>query len=154
MLVQRNLKGATLQLSHRFVTTALSLGLLAGNAFSAGDGGDAGYGAATAGSHDGVPGKMTGGMRTNPDGMTLYTFDKAFDKDPAGKSVCNGDCAKRWPPRLAGDSARGDYSVIACDDGSRQWAYKGKPLDLWIDDRKPGDTTGDGVNNVWHVARP
>lgn len=141
-----------MRMKHLFVTTALSLGLLAGNAFAAGYGGYAGYGAASAGGHDGVPVKMTGGILTNPAGMTLYTFDK----DPAGKSVCNGDCAKRWPPLLAGagDKPSGDYSIITRDDGSRQWAYKGKPLYLWINDRKPGDTTGDGVNNVWHVAKP
>ena len=27
-------------------------------------------------------------------GMTLYTLDK----DPDGKSVCNGPCAVNWPP--------------------------------------------------------
>jgi predicted lipoprotein with Yx(FWY)xxD motif len=43
--------------------------------------------------------------------------------------------------------------VIVRDDGSRQWAYKGKPLYLWVKDHKPGDTTGDGFRGVWHVAR-
>ena len=33
-----------------------------------------------------------------------------------------------------------------------QWAYDGKPLYLWIKDTKPGDMTGDGVNDVWHTA--
>jgi predicted lipoprotein with Yx(FWY)xxD motif len=28
------------------------------------------------------------------------------------------------------------------------------PLYLWVKDEKPGDTTGDGVNSVWHVAKP
>jgi predicted lipoprotein with Yx(FWY)xxD motif len=50
--------------------------------------------------------------------------------------------------------ASGDYAVITRDDGSMQWSYKGKPLHLWIKDQKPGDMTGDGVNNVWHTARP
>ena len=35
-----------------------------------------------------------------------------------------------------------------------QWAYKGKPLYTWAKDTKPGDVTGDGVNNVWHIAQP
>jgi len=85
-------------------------------------------------------------------GMTLYTFDR----DAAGKSNCNGQCAQNWPPLMAaaGATASGEWSVITRDDGSRQWAYKGKPLYLWVRDTKPGEVTGDGVNNVWHVAKP
>jgi predicted lipoprotein with Yx(FWY)xxD motif len=85
-------------------------------------------------------------------GMTLYTFDR----DAAGKSNCNGQCAQNWPPLMAtaGAAASGDWSVVTRDDGSKQWAYKGKPLYLWVKDTKPGEVTGDGVNNVWHVATP
>ena len=85
-------------------------------------------------------------------GMTLYTFDR----DTAGKSACNGQCAQNWPPLMAAAnaSASGDWSVVTRDDGSKQWAYKGKPLYLWVKDTKPGEVTGDGVNNVWHVAMP
>jgi len=85
-------------------------------------------------------------------GMTLYTFDR----DAAGKSNCNGQCAQNWPPLMAAANATapGDWSVITRDDGSKQWAYKGKPLYLWVKDTKPGEVTGDGVNNVWHVAKP
>lgn len=99
-----------------------------------------------------APVKTAGGMLTDSAGMTLYTFDK----DGAGKSVCNGPCAANWPPLLAqaGDQGSGDYSVITRDDGKKQWAYKGKPLYTWIKDQKPGDKSGDGVKNVWHVAKP
>jgi predicted lipoprotein with Yx(FWY)xxD motif len=85
-------------------------------------------------------------------GMTLYTFDR----DAAGKSACNGQCAQNWPPLMAAANAStsGDWSVVTRDDGSKQWAYKGKPLYLWVKDTKPGEVTGDGVNNVWHVAMP
>jgi predicted lipoprotein with Yx(FWY)xxD motif len=100
-----------------------------------------------------APAKAAAGMLTNPDGMTLYTFDK----DAAGKSACNGPCAVNWPPLLASDDAKntGDYGIIARDDGKKQWTYKGKPLYTWIKDQKPGDKTGDGFNNnVWHAAMP
>lgn len=85
-------------------------------------------------------------------GMTLYTFDR----DSAGKSACSGQCAQNWPPLMAPANAAtsGDWSVVTRDDGSKQWAYKGKPLYTWARDAKPGDVTGDGVNNVWHVAAP
>ena len=85
-------------------------------------------------------------------GMTLYTFAK----DSAGKSVCNGPCAQNWPPLKAEADAKAadGYSLVTRDDGSQQWAYQGKPLYTWVKDSKPGDTTGDGVNQVWHVAKP
>ena len=98
-----------------------------------------------------APVKYADGVMVNEAGLTVYTFDK----DPAGKSVCNDKCAMNWPPlRASADSdAGGDFSVITRNDGTRQWAHKGKPLYLWIKDRKPGDKTGDGVNDVWHVVK-
>jgi predicted lipoprotein with Yx(FWY)xxD motif len=98
------------------------------------------------------PAKTVDGVLTGPNGMTLYTFDR----DAGGKSACNGPCATNWPPlaAAAADSGSGDYSVITRDDGSKQWAYKGKPLYYWSKDAKPGDKTGDGFNNVWKAARP
>lgn len=100
------------------------------------------------------PAMVSEGMLTGGNGMTLYTFDR--DAVGSGKSVCNGPCATNWPPleAKAGDMASGDYSIITRDDGSKQWAYKGKPLYYWVKDQKPGDKTGDGVNNVWRIAKP
>jgi predicted lipoprotein with Yx(FWY)xxD motif len=98
-----------------------------------------------------APAKMTDGVLTNNAGMTLYTFDKDAD----GKSACNGPCATNWPPLLAAADAKasGDWSIVARDDGAKQWAYKGKPVYLWAKDQKPGDRTGDGFNSVWHVIK-
>ena len=100
-----------------------------------------------------APTQFSGGVLANSAGMTLYTFDK--DPAGAGKSVCNDKCAVIWPPlkAAADDKAGGDYAIITRDDGSKQWAYKGKPLYLWSKDQKPGDRTGDGFGNVWHVVR-
>jgi predicted lipoprotein with Yx(FWY)xxD motif len=99
-----------------------------------------------------APTKTADGTLTNSAGMTLYTFDN----DSAGKSACNGPCAANWPPLLAQGSehASGNYSIVARDDGTKQWAYMGKPLYLWSKDQKPGDKTGDGIKNVWHAAKP
>jgi predicted lipoprotein with Yx(FWY)xxD motif len=86
-------------------------------------------------------------------GMTLYVFDK----DSAGKSACNGPCAGNWPPLMAttSSSAVGDYTIITRDDGSKQWAYKGRPLYTWHNDNAPGDISGDGfLNGAWHIAKP
>ena len=102
----------------------------------------------------GAPVKFSGGVLVNSAGMTLYTFDK----DPAGsgKSMCIDSCAAIWPPlkATADDKPGGNYTIITRDDGSKQWAYKGKPLYLWIKDQKPGDKTGDGVGGSWHTAKP
>jgi predicted lipoprotein with Yx(FWY)xxD motif len=101
----------------------------------------------------GAPARFSGGVLVNSAGMTLYTFDK----DPAGsgKSVCIAQCAAIWPPlkTTAEDKPGGEYTLITRDDGSKQWAHKGKPLYLWIKDQKPGDKTGDGFGKVWHVVQ-
>jgi predicted lipoprotein with Yx(FWY)xxD motif len=95
------------------------------------------------------PAMMSNGVLVASNGMTLYTFDR----DSAGKSVCNGQCAANWPPLLARGPVSGDFGLITRDDGQQQVTYKGKPLYYWVKDQKPGDRTGDGVNNVWRVAK-
>ena len=94
-----------------------------------------------------------GKVLTDAKGMTLYTFDK----DAGGKSACNGPCAANWPPLMAAADAKpaADYTIVVRDDGGKQWAYKGKPLYTWKNDKKAGDVTGDGfANNTWHIATP
>ena len=94
-----------------------------------------------------------GKVLTNESGMTLYVFDK----DSGGKSACNGPCTGNWPPLMATAASMpmGDYTIITRADGSKQWAYKGRPLYTWKKDQKPGDITGDGfLNNAWHIAQP
>jgi len=91
-------------------------------------------------------------LLTDTKGMTLYVYDP----DSAGKSTCNGGCAKAWPPLAADASAKpvGKYTIVTRDDGTLQWAYSGKPLYSWMNDKAPGDMTGDGVGGKWHVAKP
>jgi predicted lipoprotein with Yx(FWY)xxD motif len=91
------------------------------------------------------------GVMTDNAGRTLYTFDK----DAASKSNCNGGCAAAWPPFAAseGASAGAGFSIIARDDGSKQWAMNGKPLYYYAPDSKPGDIKGDNEGGVWHVIR-
>ena len=100
------------------------------------------------------PAKTVDGALVNEAGMTLYTFDR--DVGGSGKSVCNGPCAVNWPPlRATTDTPpNAAWQIVTRDDGSKQWAYQGKPLYTWLKDTKPGDRTGDGVNNAWRVARP
>ena len=101
-----------------------------------------------------APVKTAGGMLVNTSGMTLYTFDN--DTAGSGKSACNGPCAGLWPQLMAEADAKpeGDMTIVARDDGTKQWAYKGKPVYLYKSDMKAGDMTGDNFKNVWHVIKP
>ncbi|HEY4066311.1 MAG TPA: hypothetical protein VGM74_05390, partial [Burkholderiaceae bacterium] len=47
--------------------------------------------------------------------------------------------------------ASGAYSIIKRDDGSMQWAYKGKPVYTYKPDQKAGDRTGDNFKDNWHI---
>ena len=100
-----------------------------------------------------APAMLTSGALVAPSGMTLYTFDK--DVANSGKSTCNGPCAALWPPMMAtaADKPAGAYSVVTRDDGSMQWAYKGKPVYMYKADQKTGDRTGDNFKDVWHIIK-
>lgn len=96
---------------------------------------------------------VTNGVLVDAKGMTLYTFDN--DKE-ANKSTCVANCLTAWPvlKAEASDKDMGDWKVITRDDGTRQWAYKGKPLYYFASDKAAGDKTGDGRGGVWHLAKP
>jgi predicted lipoprotein with Yx(FWY)xxD motif len=120
-----------------FCAVVLFLALLAGCASTSGS----------------APAMMKEGMMVNAKGLTLYTFDR--DISGSGKSVCNGDCAVKWPPMMASanDKSGGDWTVITRDNGQKQWAFKGKPLYTWPEDQEPGDKYGDNYNKVWHIVK-
>ena len=94
------------------------------------------------------------GVLITETGHSLYTFDN--DVVGSGASVCNPPCSNIFPPHLATgkDTANGEFTLVARQDGSKQWAYKGRPLYRFYADDKPGDKGGDGMNrNLWHIAR-
>jgi predicted lipoprotein with Yx(FWY)xxD motif len=97
--------------------------------------------------------RMSNGMLVNTSGMTLYTFDR--DAAGSGKSACNGPCAALWPPAMAAADAKaeGDYTIVVRDDGTKQWAYKGRPIYTYTGDKKAGETTGDNFKDSWHVIK-
>lgn len=94
-----------------------------------------------------------GEILADTDGKTLYLFVP----DNQGASVCNDDCADAWPPVLgtvaAGDGVNGELlGTAARQDGSEQATYNGWPLYYFAADAAPGDTNGQGVNDVWYVV--
>lgn len=99
-----------------------------------------------------MPVKKADGIFVNSEGMTVYTFDK--DASGSGKSACNDGCATNWPAVPAGNAQpSAPYSTVTREDGSKQLAYKGKPLYLFAADKKPGDRKGDKVKDIWHVVK-
>ncbi len=84
-------------------------------------------------------------------GHTLYTFAN----DGIGASTCYGNCETSWPPLISKDGfANGipDLSLTERNDGTKQVAYKGKPLYRYSGDVKPGDSNGNGLNNnAWEI---
>jgi predicted lipoprotein with Yx(FWY)xxD motif len=87
-------------------------------------------------------------------GMTLYVFDK--DTTP-NESSCYGACAKAWPFYTSGATAQkqlpAHIAMIVRTDGSKQFAWDGKPLYYYAGDAKPGDLTGDGIGGIWHIVK-
>jgi predicted lipoprotein with Yx(FWY)xxD motif len=82
--------------------------------------------------------------------MTLYTSDA--DRD--GSSMCEGPCAKTWKPVEAwslAESATAEWAIVKRKDGTRQWAFKGKPLYRYAGDFSPGEMVGDGVKG-WRAV--
>ena len=105
----------------------------------------------------GVSMTKLGDILVDGKGMTLYVFD---GDTTAGKSSCNGCCASIWPPLVATGSetyaaglSASMFSVVTRDDGSEQLAVNGKPLYLFASDKKPGDTTGQGVGTFYVVGK-
>lgn len=88
---------------------------------------------------------------TDSHGMTLYTYDK----DKAGESTCYDKCAANWLPLKAGATAKGEghWSVVERKDGTKMWAHDGKPLYTFVKDKKAGETHGENVGKVWHIAK-
>ena len=88
-------------------------------------------------------------MLTAKDGMTIYSFDK----DVGGVSACYDACAAMWPAYTGkeGDALTEGWTLVKRTDGTMQWAYDGKPMYFFADDKKAGDKAGDGMGGVWHV---
>lgn len=84
--------------------------------------------------------------------MSLYTYEN----DTLWVSSCYRECANAWPPAiLPADTELGEnYSLIERNDGTMQAAFKGQPLYLSVLDKGVGETNGDGIEDVWFLARP
>lgn len=99
-----------------------------------------------------------GNVLVGPDGKTVYLFTK----DEPGKSNCYDQCATNWPPLVvdsadavvSGVNLPGELGTAERTDGTLQVTYNGWPLYYWKDDAARGDTTGEGVGDVWYTIVP
>jgi predicted lipoprotein with Yx(FWY)xxD motif len=87
-----------------------------------------------------------GRLITNQAGMTLY--------HRADGKTCDGKCLEEWEPVSAPHAAtdKGDWTIQQRRDGTRQWAFQGKPLYRYLGDIRPGDNTGVGRDKTWQAA--
>ena len=106
--------------------------------------------------------KKLGVVLVNGRGRTLYMFVPDHRK----KVTCKGTCAVIWPPLkikkgrrpTAGGAAK--KKLLGTDknpSGGRVVTYNGWPLYTYIRDHKPGQATGQRVDNsggFWYVLSP
>jgi predicted lipoprotein with Yx(FWY)xxD motif len=93
-------------------------------------------------------------------GFALY----AFTRDPRGKSVCIGACARAWPPYLVQTRPQAGGGVKARllrttkrADGRLLVTYAGRALYYYVGDRNAGQILCQNVTEfggVWRVVRP
>ena len=114
----------------------------------------------TGGAHVNVARLHLGRILVDSKGITLYDFPP----DKGKVSVCYGACAALWPPLIthgkpvAGRGVRASLlGTTKRKDGKVQVTYGGHPLYYFVTDRKPGQTTGQGLNQFggpWWVISP
>jgi predicted lipoprotein with Yx(FWY)xxD motif len=97
-----------------------------------------------------------GQILVDAEGMTLYGF---VPDEEAGESTCYDDCAEAWPPLIveveveAGEGLSADlFSTVERTDGGMQLKAGDWPLYYFAGDEAPGDTNGQGQNDVWFVV--
>jgi predicted lipoprotein with Yx(FWY)xxD motif len=117
-------------------------------------------GAQTGGTKVAVVNSPLGRILVDSKGITLYDFPK----DKGTSSACYGACAALWPPLLTKGkpvAVRGARASLLGTtkrkDGKLEVTYGGHPLYYFVSDRKPGQTTGQALNQFgapWWVISP
>ena len=117
-------------------------------------------GVATGGTRVAIGKSALGRILVDSKGITLYDFPP----DKGTTSVCYGACAALWPPLitkgkpLAGPGVRASLlGTTKRKDGKLEVTYNGHPLYYFVSDRKPGQTTGQGLiqfGGPWWVLSP
>ena len=124
------------------VASALAAAITVALALAGGNGG-------TTGTMVKIANSPLGRILVDSKGITLYDFPP----DKGTTSVCYGACAALWPPLtthgkpIAGPGVRASLlGTTKRSDGKLEITYGGHPLYYFVTDRKPGQTTGQGIN--------
>jgi predicted lipoprotein with Yx(FWY)xxD motif len=94
-----------------------------------------------------------GTFLVDPQGRTLYLFEA----DKTNMSNCSGACLSIWPPFTSSTKPKAGSGVDASKIGTianNQVTYNGHPLYTYVGDQKPGDTSGEGLDQFgakWYV---
>jgi predicted lipoprotein with Yx(FWY)xxD motif len=118
------------------------------------------HGVATRGTTVKVAKSRLGRILVDSRGITLYDFVA----DKGGRSSCYGECASYWPPLLTKGKPHAAPGVRAAllgttrrKDGKLEVTYNHHPLYYFVGDRKPGQLTGQGLNQFgapWWALSP
>jgi predicted lipoprotein with Yx(FWY)xxD motif len=103
---------------------------------------------------------LTGRHIVDKDGKTLYFFAN----DANGLSNCIGGCTTNWTAYLADPATTTfsdgllstDFATITLASGSKQTTFKGWPMYYYTPagvQEAAGQTTGEGIANIWFVAK-
>jgi predicted lipoprotein with Yx(FWY)xxD motif len=141
---------------HAVALFALTLAVVA-----CGDDGEADAPAAEAGDEAAavvtVNDTALGEVLADAGGRTLYVFTNDVD----GTSACVDSCAEAWPPltvdegfAVADGLDAADFATTTRADGRLQLTVADQPLYLFASDVAAGDTSGQGVGEVWFVVDP
>ncbi|MFJ6434260.1 hypothetical protein [Streptomyces sp. NPDC091416] len=98
-----------------------------------------------------------GSILVDDKGNTLHLFLA----DKKNKSNCADACAEAWPPLLTKGAAKVGkgvdkklLDVTTRSGGDKQVTYNGHPLYYYVNDKKPGQTNGQGLDQFgakWYV---
>ncbi|NUS13595.1 MAG: hypothetical protein HOY69_19700 [Streptomyces sp.] len=154
------------------LVAALAFAAAAGLAVAAcGSGSSGGSGSASGAGPASGPGAVVtthdtsalGQVYADTAGNTAY----AADQEAGGQISCTAGCLLFWHPVLAGSTSAaglpggaGFGTVKRPDSGQQQVTLKGRPLYTFTEDKKPGDTAGEGFKDTfaghaftWHALR-
>ena len=117
------------------------------------------------------PGELALNVDSSSGKMEIRSFPKAncrygcsmlpiyvYDGDTLNHSNCDIGCIGPWSPVLATDPNQGnlshDWTLITRKDGTKQWAYRGRPIYTHYSD-SANVVTGDmEENGKWHHIEP
>jgi predicted lipoprotein with Yx(FWY)xxD motif len=101
-----------------------------------------------------------GPILVDSSGRTVYLFEG--DRDMG--STCYGARTQAWPPVTTTGGPRSGSGASSAllwtsvrTDGTTEVTYGGHPLYYFVADKKPGDVTGQGIDQFgarWYVVAP